>query len=67
MTFLARSDVERITKRVRYSAQRRQLDAMGIKYRQAADGEPLVPLDALDAKAKPARNSGPRWNLLNIG
>ncbi len=63
--FLAPADVARITKKVRYSAQRRALERLGYKFTLAADGEPLVRADALDGKAAPARNRGPRWDLLN--
>lgn len=56
--------VRRITKRKRYAAQRRRLDALGIRYLPAADGEPLVRPEALDGKPARARN-GPRWHLLN--
>lgn len=62
--FLTADDVERLTRRIRYSAQRRVLDAMGIRYLKAANGEPLVRADALDADARPARNSGPRWERI---
>ena len=65
MDFLPQTDIIRITKKVRYSAQRRALDRLGYKYTVAADGEPLVRAGALDGKAGPARNSGPRWDLLN--
>jgi hypothetical protein len=62
--FLPREDVARLTKRQRYAAQRRVLQRMGIPFREAADGEPLVLLDALDGKASKARNRGPRWERI---
>lgn len=65
MSYLPQDDIVRITKKVRFSAQRRALDRLGYKYTTAADGEPLVRADALDGKAGPARNRGPRWDLLN--
>jgi hypothetical protein len=63
--FLTREDVRRITKRTRYAAQRRALDALGYRYSLAADGEPLVRESDLDGGGKAARNSGPRWDRLN--
>lgn len=62
--FLPRSEVERLTKRVKFSAQRRALARMGIRFVPAADGEPLVRADALDGKPAPARNSSPRWERI---
>lgn len=65
MTFLPPADVVRLTGgRTRYSAQRRALDRMGIRYTVAANGEPLVRADALDAKPRAAQRSGPRWELI---
>ena len=64
MTFLPAEDVQRITKRTRYSAQRRALARMGYAYTVAANGEPLVRWDALDAATKKARNAGPRWDRI---
>lgn len=63
--FLPRADVQRLTGKVKFSAQRRALDELGIRYTQAATGEPLVRPEALDGKGKAARNRGPRWELLN--
>ena len=65
MTFLPRADVERLTGKVRFSAMRRVLDGMGIAYRVAATGEPLVRVDALDARPRRERNRGPNWERLN--
>lgn len=64
--FLPAEAVARLTKRKRFGAQRRALDAMGIRYTPAADGEPLVRQADLDGKPKPARNSGPRWHLMSV-
>ena len=51
VTFLPAADVVRLTGgRERFSAQRRALDRMGIRYTVAANGEPLVRVDALDGK-----------------
>lgn len=63
--FLPPADVQRITGKVRYTAQRRALDRLGIPYTLADGGEPLVRQADLDGKPKPARNRGPRWDLLN--
>lgn len=65
MIFLSRADVERITGKVKFSAMRRVLDALGIRYTLAGTGEPLVRSDALDATPKAARNRGPNWSRLN--
>ena len=65
MTLLTRPELERLTGRVRYSAQRRALKRLRIPYTEAATGEPLVRADALDGKAKPAqRPSGHRWERI---
>lgn len=65
MTFLPAADVVRLTGgRERFSAQRRALDRMGIRYTVAANGEPLVRVDALDGKPRAAQRSGPRWELI---
>ncbi len=39
---LPRTELIRITKRTRWAAQARALQKLGIDYRLAADGEPLV-------------------------
>lgn len=66
--FLTSDEVFRLTKRKRYTAQRRALDAAGIRYVKAADGEPLVRRDALtpevDRKPRLALNRGPRWDRM---
>lgn len=62
--FLTREDVARLTKRTRYTAQRRVLSRLGYQYDVAADGEPLVRTSALDAAPKKARNAGPRWDRI---
>lgn len=64
MTYVPAAVVERITKRTRYAAQRRQLDRLGIPYREAADGEPLVREADLDVASGRARNRGPRWDRM---
>lgn len=58
-------DVRRFTKRYRFKAIAEVLRARGVPFTPADDGEPLVPLGALDGKPKPARNSGPRLDLVN--
>lgn len=63
--FLTADELARLTGRVRYSAQRKALDGLGIRYVRAATGEPLVRADALDEPAGPARNRSPRWDRLN--
>lgn len=50
--FLTPDDVARLTGRKRFSAQRRALDALGIRYTRAATGEPLVRADALEGGRK---------------
>ena len=62
MTFLAPADVQRLTGRSRFSAQRRALDRLGIRYVTAATGEPLVRTESLDVKGEAAR--GPRWDRI---
>lgn len=63
--FLTSDELARLTGRVRYSAQRKALDGLGIRYVRAATGEPLVRADALDGRRASARNRGPRWERLN--
>jgi hypothetical protein len=60
--------VARLTGRSRFGAQRRALDTLGIPYRQAATGEPLVMVADLsnDAKGR-APSKGPRWERLVKG
>ena len=62
--FLAVDDVRRLTGKKRFAAQRRALEALGIRFRQAATGEPLVREADLDGGADKRRNRGPRWERL---
>ena len=64
LMFLAAADLKRLTGKVRYSAQRRALDALGVRYTKAATGEPLVLIEALDAPQMKARNSAPHWDRI---
>jgi hypothetical protein len=63
--WLTNDDVFRLTGKRRYTAQCKELTARGIRWTPGKGGEPLVEADALDAKQPKARNSGPRWNLIN--
>jgi len=63
--FLTPDELERLTGRRRFSAQRRALDLLRIPYVRAATGEPLVRPEALDDRQPAARNRGPRWERLN--
>lgn len=62
--FLDPAEVQRLTGRSRYAAQRRALDSLGIRYIRAATGEPLVREGDLDAGQAKARNRGPRWERI---
>ena len=65
--FLTAADLLRLTGRRRYKAQRERLRAMGIRYVQAASGEPLVREADLDGGDKSARNdAGPRWDRIGV-
>jgi hypothetical protein len=64
--FLIRADLHRLTGKQRFSAQRRALDRLGIRYTLAATGEPLVREESLDAGGTPRRNRGIRWDRLNV-
>ncbi len=64
--FLTAAEVARLTKRQKYAAQRRALDALGIPYTQAADGEPLVRERDLDGGQEQGRNSGPNWERMRV-
>lgn len=61
--WLTAAEVERLTGRKRWTAQRRQLKALGIKHIIAATGEPLVRASDLDADGKPAQR-GHRWDMI---
>ena len=63
--FLSRLDVVRLTKRERYSAQRRALDRLGVRYTVAADGEPLVSEVAIDGAGRAAHPRVPKWHRLS--
>lgn len=62
--FLTADDVARLTARKKFSAQRRKLDELGIRYTEAANGAPLVRPADLDASRAGARNRGPRWDKI---
>jgi hypothetical protein len=64
--FLTPADLLRLTGKRRFTAQCRALDALGIAYRTAATGEPLVRAESLDATPKAARNGGPRWDRIGV-
>lgn len=61
--FLTVADLQRITGVSRYSAQRRALDRLGIRYLRAATGEPLVRPEWLDGPGKQAQR-GHRWDRI---
>lgn len=61
--FLTPDELQRLTGRVRYTAQRRVLDERRIRYVTAASGEPLVRPEWLDAAGKPAK-SPHRWDRI---
>jgi hypothetical protein len=65
MTFLARADVQRLTKCTRYAAQRRALDALGVRYTVVADGEPLVPAATVDGSPAQAQHRAPKWHRIS--
>jgi hypothetical protein len=62
--FVAPEVLQRLTGRVRYSAQRKILDERRIRYIVAESGEPLVRPDDLDGAPGRARNRGPKWERL---
>lgn len=62
--FLTPAEVQRLTGRKRFAAQRRALDRLRITYTVAATGEPLVRPAALDGTAGRAQSRGPRWDRL---
>lgn len=67
MTYASAETVKRLTGgKVKAKAQCRALIRLGIRFRPADDGYPLVlerDLD-LDSPAPKARNGGPRWDLI---
>jgi hypothetical protein len=50
--------------KMRFKAQCRALDRLGIRYRLADNGEPLVRPEDLDPKMKTATRKEPRWDRL---
>lgn len=61
--FLTPDDVQRLTGKKRFSAQRRVLDGLGVPYTTAVTGEPLVAETAItEGKGK---KRTPRWDLVN--
>lgn len=62
--FLSGAEVIRLTGKLRYSAQRRALNKLGIRYTTAATGEPLVRLEALDPPNSRGRSKGPHWDKI---
>jgi hypothetical protein len=59
--FLSPEDVQRITRCVRYGAQRKALQSLGIRFIQARNGEPLVRVSDLDPESNTAAcSSGSR-------
>ena len=63
--FLPTETIVRLTGRKRFTAQRKVLDGLGIRYIVSGKGEPLVREEALDGKAPARRNRGPNWDRLN--
>lgn len=61
---LTAEELHRLTGKVRYTAQRKELDRLKVPYRRAASGEPLVRLSALDAEGKPKQPAGHRWDRI---
>lgn len=62
--FLPRADLIRLTGRKRFSAQRRALDALGIRYTLAATGEPLVREDQIASPGTGGKQRGPNWSRI---
>lgn len=61
--FLTAAEVARITGRVRFAAQRRALDGLGIRYLTAATGEPLVRASDIGRESVGSRRA-PRWDRM---
>ena len=65
--WLSPEEVERITRKKRWTAQCRALREAGIPFRRAGakgDGEPLVRTEDVDADGKPAQRRGHRWDRI---
>lgn len=62
--FVSPDELYRMTGRRRYSAQRKALDSLGIRYIVAKSGEPLVRTSDLDAAGKPKQSRGHRWDRI---
>ena len=65
--WLTADEVHDLTARVRWSAQRRALAAMGVPFRPNAAGRPLVEAAAvLRYRERPARKPPtPNWSAIN--
>jgi hypothetical protein len=63
--WMTKEEIYRLTKRKKFTAQCKALDRLGIKYRRADDGEPLVPREVGEGKAAGARKGHLRWHLIN--
>ena len=55
--FLSHEEVGELTGRVRYTAQRRALRAMGIEHWVRPDGRPMVARASIDRPAEPRRRT----------
>jgi uncharacterized protein DUF4224 len=65
-TWLSPEEVEELTARQRYTAQCRQLAAMGVPFRPNAIGRPLVARDDVLKPAPKARKKPtPNWDAIN--
>lgn len=62
--FLSAADVQRLTGKIRFSAQQRALERLGIPFTIAATGEPMVRETALDAKPGQKQSRGHRWDRI---
>lgn len=62
--WLPNDGVVRITKKKRFKAQKRRLSEMGIRFTEAYDGEPLVPVNFSDPAARGKQNRNvSNWEL----
>ncbi len=65
--WLTTIEVAELTARKRWSAQRKALTAMGVKFTPNAAGRPLVPRDAVlgTAGSRQPRKAAPDWSAID--
>ncbi len=61
---LSDSEVQDITGRSKWTAQRRMLDSLGYRYDLRADGKPIVPRAYIESKGRNQKYVEPDWSAM---